>query len=396
MESSGRDLEPWDAPAFLCGWCKAEFSPTAAQRKHRRYESAHRSYCCATCQFQAVGAQKRLPAPAGVKGKKGPLRGPCRTCGEAFRSYGAKFYCSQKCYVKSDEFSARMAAHNKELNESIRRQAGAADPSSPTVTRPCPGCGEDFTTPFRDRGKRFCSNPCRRSYFAERFDRFVANPEEIALPQNYDEFLDRNELPCVVDGCEWVGSNLSTHCNHTHGITSDQLKEILGFNKGSGLVSKSLAQTLRASNSPRGNDAEAMAEMRPKAIEATRSGSREARAEAKEHSRKSSAELANLEDHTKSPLPCRGCGAPVVQKVVGRKLFCSVKCRGNWYAAKNAQKDTPLVCGMCSATFMGNRSQVRRAERGQAVFCTTHCRQRNNVRYAPHVRAKAEASQESK
>ena len=57
--------------------------------------------------------------------------------------------------------------------------------------------------------KKFCSKDCRRLHYAERFDRWVANPETLALPQCYDEFLMQEELPCLIDGCEWKGKHLA-------------------------------------------------------------------------------------------------------------------------------------------------------------------------------------------
>lgn len=77
------------------------------------------------------------------------------------------------------------------------------------------------------------------------FDRWVANPEGMALPQCYDEFLDREELACVVEGCDWKGKSLTLHMNQAHGVRADEFKRAAGFNLSTGVIAKPLAESLR-------------------------------------------------------------------------------------------------------------------------------------------------------
>lgn len=67
------------------------------------------------------------------------------------------------------------------------------------------------------------------------------------LPQNYDEFLDSDELRCILPGCEWVGSSLSGHLWFFHGVTAAKFKELAGFNRRTGLVGKSMSAKLAES-----------------------------------------------------------------------------------------------------------------------------------------------------
>lgn len=167
-----------------------------------------------------------------IIGTRGPVRGPCKHCGAMYRSYGAKIFCSLKCYIASGESAANARAHFAKATEmSI---------SKGRVEVKCDDCGEVKSKP-RSAVKKwlnFCGKACWRSYLARRFDRFVANPEDIALPQNYDEFLDRDELPCPVHSCGWVGAHLSMHANLVHGIEARDFKKLLGFNVRSALVGK--------------------------------------------------------------------------------------------------------------------------------------------------------------
>jgi hypothetical protein len=132
----------------------------------------------------------------------------------------------------------------------------------------CLACGKDFEiipsaaerprTFKKMKNKRvykrkFCSSMCARKYRADRFDRYVANPESLALPQCYDEFLTQDELPCLVEGCGWRGHNLSTHMNLAHGMPAAELKELAGFNVSTGVVSRPMHEYLADLNKDRGN-----------------------------------------------------------------------------------------------------------------------------------------------
>jgi hypothetical protein len=120
-----------------------------------------------------------------------------------------------ECYAKSEELLQRLSKYNEEIAKEWK----------------CAYCGNDAP-----RKRKFCNDFCRRRYFAERFDRFIANPEDIALPQNFDEFLNRDELPCLIQGCDWVGVKLGQHINIAHGITQEKFKEMVGFNRTTALM----------------------------------------------------------------------------------------------------------------------------------------------------------------
>jgi hypothetical protein len=360
--------EPWDSPVYTCPWCRTAFSPTFHQRRNRKQGNSEFSYCKIECRYAAIGNLTKLQVPPGIKGKRGPVRGPCQQCGEMYRSHHNRFFCSLQCYIRSPKFVA------------AQREA---DKGAGPVAKSCRGCGVDFEVAYKGRKYRhFCRPTCRRKYFADRFDRWVANPESIALPQNYDEFLDRETLSCPVDGCEWEGANLSIHCNHVHGIPSDRFKEILGFNKTTGLCTPAVSEALRSRDNCPGLSAEALAEMRPK----TSGGRAELRPEGREHARKMSADLATTIDPNKPPVPCRHCGVPVSQMMIGKRVFCSPACQQDCHKAlgraRRLEKKHPLICSKCGASFLGTKYQNDGAAAGKPVACSGRCRARLNRRPA--------------
>ncbi len=164
----------------------------------------------------------------------------CAHCGKDFRSREERRYCSVRCYVTSPEAKARFTEAGKKAQaERLGRPVGVMTEWT------CLHCGDKrLVNREKDKGKRFCRQTCYRAYMAERFDRYIANPETIALPQCYDDFLDREELPCLVEGCTWVGKHLSSHANLAHGIPADQFKKMAGFNKTTGLVSKDVSEVM--------------------------------------------------------------------------------------------------------------------------------------------------------
>lgn len=167
-----------------------------------------------------------------IKGKQRALDYTCPVCGIQFGSAVKKTYCSLKCYRSSPQLKAILQANND------KKKTGAV--------LVCVECGASvYRNSFRiNRGEECCSRVCKFSYLAKRFDRYIATPESIALPQGYDEFLSKDELPCLVDGCEWVGAQLSLHMNFIHGVTAEELKLIAGFNKTQGVVAAPLAKKL--------------------------------------------------------------------------------------------------------------------------------------------------------
>lgn len=371
-------IEPWDAPEYVCGGCAKAFVPTDSQRRNRRWNGNGNnvSYCSAPCRHTAVGRKCRTPDPEGVdrstvKGKSGPVRGPCKRCGCLFRSASpSKVFCSMGCYLGSDEFQTMVRENAKRINETKRAAAGSADPTKATVVVVCQHCGGERELPFSRRSQRFCNKRCRRGFYAARFDRWIANPESIALPQNYDEFLDRDELPCVIEGCGWVGPHLSQHCNHVHGVNAAQLKEMLGFNKGTGLCGRAFSAFLAG----RPNQ-DMIKEFRHTGPIPQRP--HDLRAEGRERARKASSLMANSIDPSKPPKPCRHCGKPVPQMVMGVAYYCDVACRDAVYRGRNRAKQNerkhPMACAACGVAFLGTDGQKAKLDAGQPVNCRKGC-----------------------
>ncbi len=194
---------------FKCANCEVSF-----ESRNRGQLASSRNGRNVYCSEQCRNVMSRK-----IEQNRGAGRytcGPCPTCNNTFlsRTRGKRF-CSMVCYTKSEELLLRLSESNA---------AKAKDWI-------CHQCGQEAP-----RKRKFCNDFCRRRFYAERFDRFIANPERIALPQNYDEFLNRDELPCLVEGCDWVGVGLGGHVNRTHGIDSDKFREMVGFNASTALM----------------------------------------------------------------------------------------------------------------------------------------------------------------
>jgi hypothetical protein len=189
----------------------------------------------------------------------------------------------------------------------------------------CLDCGAQiYEKPSCSR--RFCNQICYRSYRASRFDRHVGNPATIEGMQAYDEFLDQDELSCIVDGCEWHGRHLSLHVNFAHGITAEDFKMLAGFNLSSGIIAKPTAELYSARALTGVALATYDAAQRSQAQKPRDYYSREA----SEHMMKARAIAAD------TPGPervCRGCGVTFQQSTpMGKALYCTKDCRGSHYA----------------------------------------------------------------
>jgi len=303
----------WDDIGLLpCAHCAVKFTGTKRQVCSVKYESKP-VYCSNVCR-NAAKADKR---------KVAPTHGPCPTCGEMFQSRRPKIFCSLGCYVKSPRF--------EEVREGARHKAEAGRDGREalyreTNTAKCLGCGEHFYAPPA-RKKKFCKHSCYRAYMADRFDRWVASPEQIALPQNFDEFLAQSELPCLIDGCGWVGHSLSQHMNYTHGIPADEFKRAAGFNATTGVISTTLSDTLAASHAQNGK---ALPRVPPTHARDFMTGY--VSLERREHAKKSRALCGDGPTRQ-----CQGCGNSFVQSSpFGRAKFCTTACRSNYYRAKAA------------------------------------------------------------
>lgn len=303
---------------LTCGHCSATFSGSDSQAWKVKYEK-RTVYCTSTCRHAAMSNKFRTPPPN---------RGPCRHCGKEFFSRTAKFYCSMDCYINSDQFKEVVqAAHKKSMLPEVRAAVSAARKKGESVS--CLECGEDvYQKPSRRR--KFCSTSCYRSYFAKRFDRWVANREGMALPECYDEFLDQESLPCLVDGCGWQGAHLSTHMNIAHGVPADEFKRAAGFNIGTGVIARPLAERLQQ-RPPTG--VAVSGERKGGELSVPPTGPRGyVSAEAVEHLKKVRA-LALMEPGPERS--CLGCGVLFRQSTpFGRTKYCTVECRDVTYSRK--------------------------------------------------------------
>lgn len=283
--------------------------------------------------------------------KNTPPDRTCEECGEPFWSRSnAKRFCSLDCYINSDFYKEHMAEAQKKSAELRGVEIGKR------VTLCCDNCEAPFEVlPSEAKGKpqitngmkrvyrkRFCTKTCYRKWFAERYDRWIANPETIALPQAYDEFLTKEHLPCLVEGCGWEGDNLSNHMNFSHGVIAEEFKAMAGFNKSTGLITETTRKKIEESREgqewgnanigeiPKNNREHLTlprGKLRPEGIEHMRKSrnelsiqTAESRARAK---KKRDSEW--VRDNTK---PCIVCSEPSLPNLKWRavKKTCSKKC----------------------------------------------------------------------
>jgi hypothetical protein len=240
---------------------------------------------------------------------------------------------------------------------------------------------------------------------SKRFDRYVANPEQVALPQCYDEFLDREILRCPVEDCDWEGKFLSCHVNFTHGIAAEKFKEMAGFNRRTGLVSKDLSKLM--SERKQGHRiAGCREEAVEKSIAASKAMTPEQRAirlEGREHYQKANAlrlgthnevspagrenvrrsasesirrTWARGREHGFGVAACLVCGLEFQKTSYGPAKLCpSRECHRkhhheNWVVPRKWE----IACSFCSKLFMGSYMQFKNSEAGKLTYCDTACR----------------------
>lgn len=258
----------------------------------------------------------------------------CGNCRREFFSRSKKKYCTLFCYTSSDQYKKMMAENiiKARSPEAIEKRAKS---SRKGFSVACLECGKEFYTK-RYRVRRFCSFPHYRAYMNKRYDRFMANPESIALPQCYDEFLDREELKCIIGDCTWEGRHLSVHVNQAHGILANEFKKMTGFNLSSGLVSKDLSLSL-SKREMRGVALDHIEKQRA-AAKVAQEGWRKSKSqpslEAVEHRKKSRILMGPGPEQS-----CRECGATFRRMCsAGRSLYCSIPCRTRSYHRNRANK----------------------------------------------------------
>lgn len=298
-----------------CAHCGCTFQGTDSQAFHFKYEGRE-AYCSQICRHAAQRAKLCKPLPQ---------HGPCPTCGKMFESRTSKVFCSLECYNKSPEFK-EMARANCKKGKQTQEEMWAEK-----MQRICPVCGKEFRA---DRSHRkFCSHLCYRKFRADLFDAWVANPQQIALPQCYDEFMLQEELPCLIEGCNWKGRHLSVHLNQAHGVLAADFKRAAGFNLKTGLVAPDLAEEL---SQRRKLGVAVNPVLQQKGQENRYSGVRNYQSlEGKEHRRK-----ARMMIDSEGPeRTCIGCGAKFRQSTpFGKALYCTIPCRTDHYAKMNHSK----------------------------------------------------------
>lgn len=345
-------------------------------------------YCAMSCY---VGSPTHVAARrAGIESqierarlnpKLPPHVGVCAYCHKQYRSRvkGTKF-CGMRCYTASDDFQIRIRQQARVINGRKRLAAGG-DPNS-RPQRACAHCGEMFFLKLSEiKSHKYCSRHCYRLYMADRFDRWIANPQSVALPQAYDAFLTQDLLPCLFDGCDWEGHNLSIHVNFTHGVTAEQFKEMAGFNRRTAVITSAVHQKFSEAKS---NPQFLKIWEQNRITNPNTSGQIKAslRLEGREHLAKS---IALNKIAIEMPEPCVECGIKVVKlSPWGRKIWCSVKCRNVTYARAARIKMWECVCAHCGLTFQGNKYQDKRKRQGKDVMCSTECRGARNISLTPN------------
>jgi hypothetical protein len=342
---------------LICGHCAAEFTATKRQAKRQRATIHGAAYCSPICQAAAIGLTKRRDVP---------FWGPCPQCGTMYHSRRRKKYCSLGCYVKSPDFA----------EVRMRAQQAAAARHPVKDRRNCRHCGVEFFIKPSSH-KKFCCKNHSREYMAERFDRWIAAPESIALPQAYDEFLSQDELPCLVEGCGWHGRHLSAHMNFAHGVPAREFKRAAGFNLKTGVIGAGLRQQMEDRPHIQGATFGG-----PDTCGTNLPGSPQSyiSRERIEHARKSRA-LAVMDGPGPERI-CLTCGSGFIQTTkFGVTRYCSIVCRDQMGIEKYNRRIYALACSSCGVVFLGKRAQQLRAGRGLVVACSFHCRQVLNSRH---------------
>lgn len=311
---------------LFCGHCGARFLGTYHQKKHLKAGVAV-PYCSDACRLSATRQRQCKPIPR---------LGPCPTCGKKFHSRRTdKKFCSMRCYTASEQFKEMLQKNRIKSAETRGDRLPGTTQTGRYVM--CQECGVEIYEK-KSQKRRFCCRVCYRAFMAKRFDRWVANPESLALPQCYDEFLDREELPCLIDGCGWIGKHLTLHTNFAHGIKADEFKRAAGFNLGTGVISKDLAQAYQARDyqgvASWDEDSREAVRKQFLAADLTPSSLRYVSLEAREHFRKARIFLPpGPERH------CLGCGVVFTQTTpMGRAKYCSVSCRDEAYRREKKKR----------------------------------------------------------
>jgi len=343
-----RPKKPSQAKFFqiegTCGWCEKQFS-LMSRNQLSAMNQGKAIYCSEACRSQ-VQYERKLSTI-----------GPCPECGKMFQSSQPKRFCSIECYAASPELAERLAKYND------------AKKLPPNV---CPNCECEVTK----KKRKFCNDICRREFFASRFDRWIASPQGLALPQCFDEFLTQESLPCLIAGCDWVGQKLGHHVNVVHGITAEKFKEIAGFNKSTGLTTPAvfLARSEMLKMKWEEGKLEQLRPFEP-GHESVPHKSK-LRLEGREHVKKARVIAMLTMAANETTGKCRECGETMSLGLNGQRLYCSTKCRSVFYSK---QRIAELICDYCGSAFEAKREQVARRRNGLKVCCSNDCRYAMNM-----------------
>lgn len=293
----------------------------------------------------------------------------CNHCGVVFHAKNrVKKYCTLACYRSSPLALERLRAQSRDV--AARARAKYALPPDVRLTVSCAHCKADIVVQPKEFTKRrnFCNSSCYRRYMSERFDRWIAEPQTIALPQCYDAFLTQDELPCLVDGCDWVGTHLAKHMNFSHGVPREQFKELAGFNRKTGVIPAIVAEQL--SETRKGLIAAGVIvldyQRGQAAIDRTRKNAA-IRLEGREHLSKAQA-IALVESRIVER-KCPQCNIAFDARAKTHKTYCSIRCRTLF----RDRRRFDLICGHCGLHFWGTPTQQRQSTRSKPIYCSKAC-----------------------
>lgn len=339
--------------ALVCGCCGTVFKGSDSQARKVKYEKLT-VYCSKFCRAKGQGDKLRLSVPK---------VGNCKHCGkEVYSRNPDKQYCDSVCYQASDQLKAtaqqniaNIAKQNpvkkaiRELNAVVGRviltgdqtliglRAKGTDQLTAEAYSPagavcnCLECGKAMYAKPSDP-RQFCGQKCYRAHKAKRFERWAANPQPLVEITDYEAFLNRDILTCIVQGCCWEGKHLSLHVNQTHGIPAEAFKALFGFNKTAGVIGKSLAERYsqrELQGIARYPDSSGLekAQQTPRSPESYRRTR-----QALENAQRSH---QCIDESTRPIRVCQGCGQSFVQSTVfGRAKYCTVDCRTQSYASE--------------------------------------------------------------
>lgn len=342
--------------SLVCGCCGTVFKGSDSQARKVKYEKLV-VYCSKPCRAKGQGDKLRIPVP---------VVGACKHCGTEIRSRNAKKqYCNTACYQASDqrktsiqENLVKIANQNK-VKKAIRdlnaatgrviltedqtliglRAKGTDHLSAVAYTPPgslcnCLECGKAmYAKP--SEVKRFCGQRCYRTYQAKRFERWAANPEPLVEIADYEAFLNRDILTCIVQGCCWEGKHLSLHVNQAHGIPAEEFKRLFGFNKHAGVIGKGLA-TRYSLRAPQGIARHPEMSGLQKAHQVGRTP--ESYQRTKQGFENAKRCHQNIDESALPTRVCAGCGQEFVQSTVfGRTKYCTIACRTQSYASEKSR-----------------------------------------------------------